>query len=140
MTETVSDAFKANPRFRGMSRAEPMEFTLATADDSQFEELGLDSGGLMRWVDVAYDLQHLAANYDPSGMVKGMDIFHATPLKAAARSHDVWLKEHLSRWADFLHETPRFHPVGGAHYTMISSDHVESFPQTLMEALKARRV
>ncbi|KAF1953530.1 alpha/beta-hydrolase [Byssothecium circinans] len=93
---------------------------------------------LARWVNVAFGLQRMASDYDPSGQVKSLDIFYCTPLKAVADSREVWRDKYLSRWANFVHETPRFHAVDGKHYIMIGTDHVASFAQTLMQALKAR--
>lgn len=82
--------------------------------------------------------QSMAADYEPSGMVDVLDVFHAIPLKTAASSPEDWLENHLSKWKDFCHTEPRFHPVRGAHYTMLGIDHVASFATTLQAALRAR--
>lgn len=61
-------------------------------------------------------------------------------MKAVANSRETWRDNYLSRWADFVQESPRFHAVDGEHYTMIGADHVASFAQTMMQALKARGI
>ncbi|RYP50582.1 hypothetical protein DL768_003927 [Monosporascus sp. mg162] len=140
VTEDVSDAFEADSAFCALPRAEAVRRVLDIADRSRLEELGLETDALVRWVDVAFGLQHMAADYDPSGEVDNIDVFHAIPLRAVARSREVWLHEHLSRWAEFVREPPRFHAVQGAHYTMIGPEYVKSFAATLMKALKARGI
>lgn len=138
----MSDAFEGDPRFRELPRAKAVRRTLAMSEGSRscLEELGLDLDDLTRLVDVAYSLQRLAADYDPPRVVEKMDVFHAVPFKAAAPSRGVWVKDHLSQWADFVREAPRFFAVGGAHYTMIKHDYVEDFANTLMIALRAREL
>ncbi|KAK7917916.1 hypothetical protein PG985_009790 [Apiospora marii] len=150
VTEDIADASEADPAFRALSRSEALAHTLALCSDDinedkdarrrLEEELGLDPPALARWADVAYGLQAMAADYDPSGEVRRLDLFHAAPLRAAAPSREAWLGEQLSRWADFAREAPRFHAVGGAHYTMIGPEHVVSFAETLIRALEARGV
>lgn len=109
-------------------------------DRPRWEELGLDTDALIRWVDVAFSLQRMAGGYNPSGQVNSIDVFHARPLKTVASSREVWVNEHLSCWAEFTREPPMFYATQGAHDTMIGPDHVASFAQTLISALKERGV
>lgn len=140
VTEDVSDAMEADAAFAALPRAAAMDGVLAVSDRARLDELGLDEPALARWADVAFGLQSMAADYDPSGVVDNIDVFHAVPLRAAAASRAEWLRDHLSRWADFVREPPRFHAVQGAHYTMIGPEYVRSFAGTLVGALKARGV
>ncbi|KAI0173472.1 acetyl-CoA synthetase-like protein [Hypoxylon sp. FL1284] len=140
ITEETSDVLEVDPSFRQLPLAEAIEGVLGLADTSRLEELGLERDALLRWVNVSFGLQDMAKDYEPSGKVNSIDIFHAAPLRAAAESREIWLREHLSRWADFVVEPPRFHAVQGAHYTMIGPEHVTSFAQTLIKALEARGV
>lgn len=126
--------------FQSMSRENALTYILDLSDAERMEELGLDRPGLIRWTDVAYDLPRMATNYDPHGEVAVLDVFYANPLKAAAPNKEEWINQHLSKWQDFCRSEPRFHEVGGAHYTMIGSDHVEAFSATLRSALNARGV
>lgn len=80
----------------------------------------------------------MAVDYTPDGMVHVLDVFHAIPLKVAAQSPDEWVTKHLSKWSDFCWTKPRFHSVGGAHYTMLGPEHVYDFSRVLRAALRAR--
>lgn len=122
------------------SRADAMACLYITADKQRWEEPGLDQSDLENWANVAHGLQSLATHYEPSGKVGSIDVFHAVPLKAAAKSRMEWLKNHLSKWKDFCVTTPQFHEVGGAHYTMLGPDFVPEFAGSLMRALAARDV
>ncbi|KAI1086038.1 acetyl-CoA synthetase-like protein [Rostrohypoxylon terebratum] len=138
LPENVSDSLVADGALDRLPHAVATQQVLEMANAPRLKELGLDRKALMRWVDVAYSLQSMAMDYNPSGKVDSIDVFHAIPLKAVSNSREQWLCEHLSRWEDFVREPPRFHGVQGAHYTMISAQYVKSFASTLMKALKAR--
>ncbi|KAK5625637.1 hypothetical protein RRF57_001353 [Xylaria bambusicola] len=126
--------------FQNLDREKALAYILDLADRDRMEELGLNEPGLIRWTDVAYDLPRIATDYEPQGNVAVLDIFHAIPLKAAAPNREEWVNIHLSEWRRFCRSTPRFHEVGGAHYTMIGPDHVARFSATLLSALNARGI
>ncbi|RYP66867.1 hypothetical protein DL769_005899 [Monosporascus sp. CRB-8-3] len=126
--------------FRSWCRSRALARIMSAADQARLWELGLGEKQLTEWADVAHGLQRMAIDYEPAGQVDGIDVFHAVPLRAVAASRQLWLRDHLSRWRDFCRTEPRFHAVGGAHYTMIGPDHVGGFTQILKEALKARGV
>lgn len=140
VSEDVSDEFEADQSFCALTNEEALTKTLTVANADRLSELGLEADALARWTNVAFGLQRMAADYDPSGKVNCIDVFHAVPLRAAARSREEWLGEHLSLWADFSREPPKFHAVEGAHYTMIAPENVDSFAKTLRMALRARGV
>ncbi|KAI1281801.1 acetyl-CoA synthetase-like protein [Xylaria sp. FL0933] len=140
MTEDMSDTFEADVEFCGLHRTEAMRRALAIADRVRLEELGLDTDTLGRWVDVAFGLQRMATDYEPSGEVDSIDVFHAIPLKAVERSHEAWLRNHLGQWVNFSRELPRYHAVQGTHYTLIGPSYVTDFATILMKALKARGI
>ncbi|KAF2868515.1 hypothetical protein BDV95DRAFT_678929 [Massariosphaeria phaeospora] len=130
--DSMAAAFNALPRHDALAQV------LDAADQPRMAELGLDEPRLANWADLAYAMQSMAVDYEPSGAVATMDVFHAMPLKVAARNRDDWVQNHLSRWGDFCREEPRLHQVDGAHYTMIGADHVVGFSRTLEAALEAR--
>lgn len=134
VTEEYADSVEE--QFRELSDA--MGHLMRVADRDRMVELNLNEKKLSHWAEITFGLQSMAQQYEPQGKVKGIDVFHAIPLKAAARSREDWLDNHLKRWEDFCETEPRFHHVGGAHYTMIGPDHVAAFAGTLKEALKAR--
>ncbi|PHH91976.1 hypothetical protein CDD83_9539 [Cordyceps sp. RAO-2017] len=124
--------------FRAKPRADALAQVMHKSDKERLYELGLDDQGLARWTEVAFGLQSMAVDYEPGGQVGVIDIFHAIPLKMAAGSREEWVNEHLSKWKDFCATAPKFHEVGGAHYTMIGPEHVVGFSNKLKAALRDR--
>ncbi|KAF2651750.1 acetyl-CoA synthetase-like protein [Lophiostoma macrostomum CBS 122681] len=139
--DLVTEAYVDNidkDSFRAVTQEGALERVVSTANTGRLQELGLGQKELSRWTDVAFGLQSMAVNYEPSGQIGVIDVFHAKPLQVAASSRQEWLEEHLSKWTDFCKTRPRFHEVGGAHYTMLGPDHVSKFASTLMAALMER--
>ncbi|KAM7187061.1 hypothetical protein V8F20_011129 [Naviculisporaceae sp. PSN 640] len=130
----------SSPTYLDSAKEDALLRVMELSDKVRLLELGLGQEALTRWADVAYGLQSMAVDYEPSGVVDSIDVFHAEPLRVAASSREEWVNEHLSRWAEFCRTTPHFHAVGGAHYTMLGPEHVEMFARTLQEALLARGV
>ncbi|KAL9619123.1 MAG: hypothetical protein Q9160_006212 [Pyrenula sp. 1 TL-2023] len=111
---------------------------LAESDQHRCTELALTRSSLLNWTNVAWSLQKIGWEYDPSGLVSHMDVFYCQPLKVVARTREEYLKTKLVHWRDFVREDVRFHEVGGEHYTMLGDDHVSKFQHTLKKALTAR--
>ncbi|KAH7095864.1 acyl-protein synthetase [Paraphoma chrysanthemicola] len=138
VTEEDVEMLEGDIEYTDAPRANALTQVIRVADLARLEELGLRDVDLARWADVAYGLQSMAVNYEPTGMVGSIDVFHAIPLKQVANSRTEWVSEHLSKWRDFTRTEPRFHEVGGAHYTMMSPEHVVNFAAVLKEAMVAR--
>ncbi|RCI13902.1 hypothetical protein L249_8273 [Ophiocordyceps polyrhachis-furcata BCC 54312] len=138
----ISEEYNSNDddNLLALDRGEALKRVMSEADMDRMRELGLDEQGLARWADVAFGLQSMAVDYEPGGTVEALDVFHAMPLKVAARSREEWLAVHLSRWRDFCRSDVRFHRVGGEHYTMLGPEHVVGFAATLKAALRDRGV
>ena len=119
-------------------RAAVLARVVAASDHQRMYELGLDGTKLAKWADVALSLQSMAREYDPSGEVDSIDVFYAIPLISVSRNKEEWLRDHLRRWKEFSKTAPRFHEVDGAHYTMISPEHVFSFQKKLKRVLADR--
>lgn len=126
--------------FSALGRETALARVLGISDAQRMSELGLTEYELTRWADVAYGLQSMAIDYEPSGVVDSIHVFHAEPLKVVAASREEWLRDHLAKWADFSRSAPTFTQVGGAHYTMLGPDHVSGFAPKLKEALRDRGV
>lgn len=139
-TEEDVEDMARDPGFSTAAREDSLAQVLGASDRHRMDDLGLGDAALARWADVAYGLQSMAREYEPSGRVDGIDVFHAIPLKRAAASREEWVDVHLSRWKNFSRTEPRMHAVGGAHYTMIAPDHVVGFAAKLKEALRARGI
>ncbi|KAL8705815.1 MAG: hypothetical protein Q9201_001102 [Fulgogasparrea decipioides] len=133
-------AHEISPDMHKLSNDGVLDFIISKAPPMRMEEMALDKKKLTNWADLAYRMQAIAQNYDPSGLVTRMDVFYAIPLAAVAKSKKQWLDEHLSKWSEFVSEAPRFHEVDGAHYTMISPLHVFSFQKILRAALQERGI
>ncbi|KAI0164966.1 acyl-protein synthetase [Xylariaceae sp. FL1272] len=133
--EKMCDELEHGVRDKG--RIETVDEVMEVSDPARMIELGLNRGVLIRWTDVAFSLQSMAVDYEPSGVTRSIDIFHALPLRQVAKSRQDWMDNHLGKWKDFA-ETAAFHEVSGEHYTMISPLHVPSFSRTLVAALQLR--
>lgn len=77
ISEDVSDQYEADTAYRSLSPTEAMEIVHNMADKSRWDELKLEAISLARWVNVAFGLQRMASDYDPSGQVQSLDIFLA---------------------------------------------------------------
>ncbi|KAE8329079.1 hypothetical protein BDV39DRAFT_203340 [Aspergillus sergii] len=108
-------------------------FNNPTATEESF------SKALYEWATLAFALQSMAVDYDPSGSIASMDVFYCISLVVVA-SKKQWRDDHLSKWMDFTRSESRFHEVGGAHYTMLGPEHVFNFQKTLRAALDARGI
>ncbi|MCJ1313935.1 hypothetical protein MMC25_007615 [Agyrium rufum] len=133
-----SAATDLSPELKTLSRADALARICTAAAPARMAELSLTPAALGTWADLAFSLQSMARDYEPSGSVECMDVFIATPLAAVAQNRHEWRYEQLSRWGDFVRGELRFHDVGGAHYTMIGPEYVFGFQKTLKAALEAR--
>ncbi|KAI0421904.1 acetyl-CoA synthetase-like protein [Xylaria grammica] len=140
VSEEYTNDLDERSDFQALPRADAFRQVLKASNTDRLKELGLSEEDLMQWARVAHNLQSLAIDYEPGGMVHVMDVFHAVPLRMAARSREEWVSEHLAKWQDFCETRPRFHEVGGSHYTMLGQDHVLGFSVKLRAALTARGV
>ena len=113
---------------------------LENANPARVTEFSLTPAALRNWVNLAFALQGMAKDYEPGGEVGCMGVFYAVPLKAVAQSKKEWVEGPLSKWRDFVREEPRFHEVEGAHYTMISEEHVRGFARKLRAVLERKGV
>ncbi|KAI1360611.1 hypothetical protein F5Y08DRAFT_348671 [Xylaria arbuscula] len=140
ITEESADHYEKTG-FRDMSgRGAAVDLILKLADTSRMRELELGKPELLRWTEVAFCLQSMAVYYEPQGTIETLDVFHALPLTVAAASPEEWVNKHLSQWRNFCRSEPRFHEVGGAHYTMLGPEHVSTFSIALQAAMKARGI
>lgn len=135
---TESYANGVDTQFSSLPRIEAVAKVLRTADKGRMAELGLNEDKLENWAKVAYGLQSMAVDFEPQGHVSTIDVFHAIPLKSAAKSREDWVQNHLARWKDFSKTELRFYEVGGAHYTMLGPEHIAKFSQVFQAALMGR--
>ena len=103
-----------------LTHSEVLDFIISKAPAGRMEEMALDKKKLENWAELAYVMQAIAQDYDPSGKVASMDVFYAIPLSAVAKSKTDWMENHLIKWQEFVDSPVRFIEVDGAHYTMVS--------------------
>ncbi|KAI4270474.1 MAG: hypothetical protein LQ337_006662 [Flavoplaca oasis] len=123
---------------RELPQSEQVIKLLAESDQERCADLALTRESLGTWIGVAWSLQKIGWQYEPSGSVESMDVFYCQPLKVVARTRKEYRETKLNHWTDFVRSEVRFHEVDGEHYTMIGPEHVFTFQQTLRKALVAR--
>lgn len=120
------------------SKEQALLHIIEVADSVRMTDLTVSKKKLENWANLSYGLQSMAQEYEPSGLVDGIDVFFADPLKIVAASKPEWVEKHLSKWSNFSRSKPRFHEVGGEHYTMIGEEHVLNFQKIFRKALEMR--
>ena len=140
--ELISEQFSASiaTDLRQRSADQALDFIMDHAPRDRLEVLALDKTRLHKLTDVTNAFRLAGKKYDPTGSVKGADIFWVTPLMSVAPSRKHWMNEHLVRWNDFTLERPRFHECEGSHSNMLNSEYVGSFQKMLKRAMAARGV
>ena len=108
-------------------------------DQERCAELGLTQESLEIWTNVAWSLQKIGWEYDPSGMVDSMYVFYCQPLKIIAGMREEYRNTKLIHWTDFVKHV-RYHEAGGDHYTMPGKERVGNFQRVLKSAMAARVV
>ncbi len=126
---TEERARELSPLLRDVGRARALDHVVRVAAPACVAELSLTSDTLAKWAGVAFSLQSMARDYEPQGSVEAMDVFYCVPLVAVASSKAEWRANHLSKWTGFCRTEVGFHEVGGAHYTMMGSEHVGGFQE-----------
>ncbi|EGE83870.1 TdiA protein [Blastomyces dermatitidis ATCC 18188] len=131
-------AHEISPKLHELSNDDALDHLMSHASQGRLAELSLTKSKMKTWITLAHKMQEAALEYEPSGSAASIDVFHAIPLKQVAVNGTDWIENKLSKWADFSREPPRMHHVDGAHYTMMSPEHVFTFQKTLQKALRER--
>lgn len=135
---TEEHAVEISPAMHTLKNEEVLDYIMDIAPVARLTELSLDRKKLSTWASLAHSMQYAARDYDPSGSIATMDIFYAIPLAQVAKNKQDWVANHLSKWSDYIREPPRFHEVGGAHYTMMGPEYVLTFQKTLQTVMADR--
>ena len=122
------------------SHDEIVSHLLQVADPIQRDALGMDCVQLNAIIDITNAFANTAKDYEPSGRVRKVDVFYATPLVSVSRSREEWLQQHLLRWSDFSMEEIGIHECAGEHARMIDTAHANSFYQKLQVVLDIRGI
>ena len=140
ISELQPHILETSLREKGKSRESAILTVLSNVSTQRMAELSRTPPALANWADLTHSMHHTAIDFEPRGFVEKMDVFYTKPLSVAARSKEEWAGVHLSKWRDFVRTEPVFHEVGGAHYTMLSPEHVAGFAATLRKVLEVRKV
>ncbi|WP_331723503.1 non-ribosomal peptide synthetase [Streptomyces sp. NBC_00122] len=117
---------------RHLSREAQVARLIGLAPADRIAELDLDEDKFGAWADVANTLTDLGRDYEPSGRVRSMSVFHAIPLRGTRRD---WLDNELRRWDEHTDGPNRYLEVPGEHYTLMSPRHVAAFQAILRREL-----
>ncbi|OJD10929.1 hypothetical protein AJ78_08186 [Emergomyces pasteurianus Ep9510] len=96
---------------------------------SHLEELSLSKIKLKTWITAVHKMQETnCISYEHSSE-------HSwTPEASRVQSDRYWIENKLSKWTDFSRELPRMDHVDGAHYTMMSPEHIFTFQNTIRKS------
>lgn len=112
---------------------------LSCAPQERITELGLTHQALHAWATVAFALQINSINYEPKGVVPGLDIFYCDPLAAIGMDAENYREKHLAQWANHAGERGiNFRRVPGQHYTILEPENLRGFLKVFREALRER--
>ncbi|MFJ5811442.1 AMP-binding protein [Streptomyces sp. NPDC093093] len=117
---------------RHLSREAQVAHLIEIAPRERLAELDLDTASFGAWADLANTLTDLGRGYEPSGTVRSMSVFHATPLHG---TREDWLDNELRRWDEHTTEPNRYLEVPGEHYTLMGPRHVAAFQAILRREL-----
>ncbi|KAL5362936.1 hypothetical protein BJX96DRAFT_186496 [Aspergillus floccosus] len=113
---------------------EAVDRVMKVASAGRLRELSLDAPQLEAWADVTLGLQDIARQYQPSGRVRQMDVFHCEPLAVVDCDKSEWFGR-LQRWQEFVDSDIRYHHAEGHHHDMIGPKNAYSLQRTLRQAL-----
>jgi thioesterase domain-containing protein len=77
-----AEAHAVHPELAKHDREYCLDWVVNRAPKERMDELALDKEALTNWADLAFALQYSAVDYEPSGLVDGIDVFCAIPLAA----------------------------------------------------------
>lgn len=139
MTEEEANAFKEETAHFS---DEEFYAALFTKFSPEFiENMDLTVPRLQAFGRVEDCMRLIVDKYEPSGQVDTMDIFCADPMPHFGSPPEVWKREVLGGWRDFVKgENVSFHDVPGTHISLIKEPLIANFQQTLNEALEKRGI
>ncbi|WFB07459.1 non-ribosomal peptide synthetase [Streptomyces sp. LX-29] len=117
---------------RPLPRAEQLAHFMELAPPGRLAELDLDQEKFAAWAELADGLTDLGRTYTPSGKVRSMTVFYATPLRGTKAD---WLEQEIRRWDDHTTGANRYIDVPGEHYTLMGPRHVATFQAVLRREL-----
>ncbi|PYH44041.1 putative NRPS-like enzyme [Aspergillus saccharolyticus JOP 1030-1] len=121
-----------------LSRDQVIARLLAVARPAERARLHLTAEQLTAIVYVTDNFGEMGRQYEPSGTVRKMDVFHCIPLQSVCADRGRWVEEYLSKWQDFSREEIGWIECEGDHADMLNPQYVEGFEQRLSRVLRER--
>ena len=120
-------------------RPKPKSSTTFSRPSARVQELNITKEKLENWASLAFCLKNISGEYDPTGVVKHMDVFYIDPLTGLipAKDKDEWIDGFIGKWRDFVGDF-RFVYIGGGHRNLIKPPYVKGFARHFMEGLIRR--
>jgi acyl-CoA synthetase (AMP-forming)/AMP-acid ligase II/thioesterase domain-containing protein len=115
------------PILSGMPSQQQLAYMLEHSPQARVAELDLDLPKLSTMWDVLLSLCAITSDYQPTGRVESVTVFHASPLSGTTRE---W-QARLRRWEEFSRRPNRYVPVPGDHYTLMGPQHLSAFQSIL---------
>ncbi|MGH3871734.1 MAG: AMP-binding protein [Pseudonocardiaceae bacterium] len=115
-------------QLRALPQRQQLQRLMEIAPRQRLAELDLDADKLADWAALAHGLTNLGRGYEPSGTVRSITVFCATPLRGTKQD---WLDNELRRWDEFTTEPNHYIDVPGEHYTLMGPQHVATFQAIL---------
>jgi thioesterase domain-containing protein len=125
--EELSDVLR--PR----SKQEQLDYIVEVAPRGRLEELNLDVRKFGAWAEITESLLKMGREYEPSGSVRSVSVFYATPLRG---TKEDWLNNQLKGWDRFTRAPNRYVDIPGEHYTLMGAKHVATFQSILRRELE----
>lgn len=86
-------------------------------------------------------MRQIASKYEPTGDLGTMDIFCADPMPHFGATPEVWKRDVLGGWREFVRgENVNFHYVQGTHISLIKEPHIKDFQRIVNEAFEKRGI
>lgn len=109
-------------KLRELPREQQLQTVMDLAPRKRLAELDLDLEKFTVWMTLADKLKKIRAEYELSGTVPSMTVFHGTTPPPLPVFNDVPPEQAEQAWLDRLHDWDRF-TAGGARYIRVPGEH-----------------
>ncbi|GLZ30673.1 peptide synthase [Lentzea sp. NBRC 105346] len=143
ITPEQSRAFPA--RLRGLPFERQCAEVIGAASQRRLAELDMNLEKFTNWMTLAESLKEIRVEYELSGTVPAITVFHGAeppPLPifdgvGQAEGERVWL-ERLHDWDEFSDEPVRYVRVPGEHHTLTTRPHVVTLQSRMRQEIDRR--
>ncbi|WP_246126429.1 non-ribosomal peptide synthetase [Embleya hyalina] len=118
-------------KLRGRPAGEQLAEVIGSASERRLQELDMDLAKFTDWMTLAESLKAVRAEYDPSGTVPQIAVFHGAEPPPLPMFDDMPPVEARALWLELLHDWDRFSDrpvryvqVPGEHHMLTTRPHV----------------